>query len=190
MTAEERLQILRGFHFTDRQARFLSLVMRHAGVCVPRQFATFAGIQNLEWWEFYDVCEELLRISKDPEPLATELEALFVQEGLPYRIDTDGIHWRLSEPAEASRAQATRLLVERADLGGPAEQWDKAQGHLAARPPDPENCIKIDPLPGFRGDQQGIGHGATDALDELTAEAELVLHWCAAGILYLVKKSE
>lgn len=46
MTAEERLEILRGFRFTDRQARFLSLVMRHAGVCVPRQFATFAGIPN------------------------------------------------------------------------------------------------------------------------------------------------
>ena len=46
MTAEERLEILRGFRFTDRQARFLSLVMRHAGVCVPRQYATFAGIPN------------------------------------------------------------------------------------------------------------------------------------------------
>ena len=46
MTAEERLEILRGFRFTDRQARFLSLVMRHAGVCVPRQYASFAGIAN------------------------------------------------------------------------------------------------------------------------------------------------
>jgi hypothetical protein len=32
--------------FTERQARFLVLVMRHAGVCVPRQYATFAGIAN------------------------------------------------------------------------------------------------------------------------------------------------
>jgi hypothetical protein len=46
LTAEERLEILRGFRFTDRQARFLSLVMRHAGVCVPRQYASFAGIAN------------------------------------------------------------------------------------------------------------------------------------------------
>jgi hypothetical protein len=30
--------------FTERQARFLVLVMRHAGVCVMRQYATFADI--------------------------------------------------------------------------------------------------------------------------------------------------
>jgi hypothetical protein len=28
---------------TERQARFLVLVMRHAGICVPRQYAAFAG---------------------------------------------------------------------------------------------------------------------------------------------------
>jgi hypothetical protein len=32
--------------FTERQARFLMLVMRHAGVCIPRQYASFAGIAN------------------------------------------------------------------------------------------------------------------------------------------------
>lgn len=34
------------FRFTKRQARFLVLVMRHAGMCVPRQYASFAGIAN------------------------------------------------------------------------------------------------------------------------------------------------
>jgi hypothetical protein len=29
---------------TERQARFLVNVMLHAGVCVPRQYATFCGI--------------------------------------------------------------------------------------------------------------------------------------------------
>jgi len=32
------------FGFTDRQARFPELVLRHAGVCVPRQYSAFAGI--------------------------------------------------------------------------------------------------------------------------------------------------
>jgi hypothetical protein len=32
--------------FTKRQARFLVLVMRHAGLCVKRQYAAFAGIAN------------------------------------------------------------------------------------------------------------------------------------------------
>jgi hypothetical protein len=30
--------------FTERQARFLVTVMLHAGVCVPRQYASFAGV--------------------------------------------------------------------------------------------------------------------------------------------------
>jgi len=44
MTAEERVHALMEFRFTERQARFLALVMRHADVCVPRQYARFAGI--------------------------------------------------------------------------------------------------------------------------------------------------
>ena len=46
MTAEERVTAIAEFGFTERQARFLVLVMRHAGVCVPRQYATFAGVAN------------------------------------------------------------------------------------------------------------------------------------------------
>ncbi len=44
MTTEERVQAVVDFGFTERQARFLVLVMRHAGVCVPRQYARFAGV--------------------------------------------------------------------------------------------------------------------------------------------------
>lgn len=46
MTSEERVQAIADYGFTERQARFLVLVMRHAGVCVKRQYATFAGIAN------------------------------------------------------------------------------------------------------------------------------------------------
>jgi hypothetical protein len=41
---ERRVEALRDFGFTERQARFLVLVMRLAGVCVPRQYARFAGV--------------------------------------------------------------------------------------------------------------------------------------------------
>jgi hypothetical protein len=44
MTADERVGAVAEFGFTPRQARFLVLVMRHAGVCLPRQYAAFAGI--------------------------------------------------------------------------------------------------------------------------------------------------
>ena len=46
MTHEERIRAVVDCGFTERQARFLVLVMRHAGVCIPRQYAGFAGIAN------------------------------------------------------------------------------------------------------------------------------------------------
>lgn len=44
MTFDERVQAVAKKGFTERQARFLTTVMLHAGVCVPRQYATFGGI--------------------------------------------------------------------------------------------------------------------------------------------------
>ncbi len=32
--------------FTERQARFLGLVLEHSGVCLPRQYRTFLGIAH------------------------------------------------------------------------------------------------------------------------------------------------
>src|SRR5712691_8710590 len=44
MTAEERVSAVAEFGFTQRQARFLAVVMRHAGVCLLRQYSAFAGV--------------------------------------------------------------------------------------------------------------------------------------------------
>ena len=46
MTVDERAAAVEPFGFTPRQARFLTTVMLHAGVCVQRQYAQFAGIAN------------------------------------------------------------------------------------------------------------------------------------------------
>jgi hypothetical protein len=46
MTQEERIRAVVDCGFTERQARFLVLVMRLGGVCIPRQYAGFAGIAN------------------------------------------------------------------------------------------------------------------------------------------------
>ena len=43
MNFEDRVKAIADFGFTERQARFLVTVMLHAGVCVPRQYAKFAG---------------------------------------------------------------------------------------------------------------------------------------------------
>src|SRR3954469_11893534 len=44
MTRDARVIAIAAFGFTNRQARFLELVMRHSGVCVMRQYSAFAGI--------------------------------------------------------------------------------------------------------------------------------------------------
>jgi hypothetical protein len=45
MTNQERIQALSDYGLTDREARFLVLVMRHSGLCIKRQYAAFAGIK-------------------------------------------------------------------------------------------------------------------------------------------------
>jgi hypothetical protein len=44
MTAEDRVNAIVEFGFTERQARFLVTVMLHSGLCLPRQYIAFAGI--------------------------------------------------------------------------------------------------------------------------------------------------
>lgn len=44
LSFDDRVQAVATMGFTERQARFLTIVMLHAGVCVPRQYARFCGI--------------------------------------------------------------------------------------------------------------------------------------------------
>jgi hypothetical protein len=44
MTPEERADAIVRLGFTERQARFLITVLRHGGICLPRQYTAFAGI--------------------------------------------------------------------------------------------------------------------------------------------------
>ena len=43
MKLEDRIRAIAEFGFTERQARFLDVVMLFGGLCVPRQYAAFAG---------------------------------------------------------------------------------------------------------------------------------------------------
>lgn len=44
MTYDDRVNAVAKCGFTERQARFLATVLLHSGVCLQRQYATFAGI--------------------------------------------------------------------------------------------------------------------------------------------------
>ena len=48
MTFDERVHAVGKKGFTERQARFLTTVMLHSGVCVPRQYARFCSIVHGE----------------------------------------------------------------------------------------------------------------------------------------------
>ena len=187
-------------------------------------------LRECEWRQFYDVAEELLRITGKPDELAALLDGAFAAEGLPYRVTEEGISWRHSELAEDALQVATRSLSSDPRFEGPLDQFEKARQHLNSRPPDTHNCVKdalgalegvarvvvgstgtlgqltrplrddlrvhpalanaISSLYGYRGDEQGVGHGATEALQPIPAEAELVLHWAGAAISYLIAKFE
>jgi hypothetical protein len=44
VTFEDRVSAVAGYGFTPRQAAFLTMVMLHSGVCMPRHYTKFAGI--------------------------------------------------------------------------------------------------------------------------------------------------
>src|SRR5690349_7535116 len=44
MTQRQRIEVLLGIGFSERQAEFLALVALHSGYCLRRQYATFAGV--------------------------------------------------------------------------------------------------------------------------------------------------
>ncbi len=46
MTDAERVAAVEASGIAPRQARFLVLVLEHAGVCLPRQYRGFAGIAH------------------------------------------------------------------------------------------------------------------------------------------------
>jgi hypothetical protein len=187
-------------------------------------------ILEAQWWEFYEVCEALVRVAKDQTQVVNRIEALFAAENLAYAMTDAGIVWRYSAPAKQTIKETEHLLVAAPDLAAPARQWRKAQAHLSKRPPDYENCVKdavgalegvariltgktgqtltkilpdlartvgmhktletaIDKLYAYRGDEQGVVHGATHTeLANLAAEAEMILSWTAAAIIYFAKK--
>lgn len=44
MTTQDRIQAIQDHGFTVPQAQFLILVMRHSGLCIKRQFASYVGV--------------------------------------------------------------------------------------------------------------------------------------------------
>jgi hypothetical protein len=116
-----RIQAIVNYGFTERQARFLALVMRHAGVCVPRQYAQVAGIaQGAKCNAFFD---RLVRRGH-----ARAIECVHNRARL-YLVHSRLLYHAIGEPSSRYRRTVSpRLALERlmlldALLSRPADHW-------------------------------------------------------------------
>lgn len=149
---DERVRAVVDMGFTERQARFLVLVMRHAGVCLPRQYAGFGGIANggRKCNAFF---ARLLR-----RGLATAIPCVHNRARL-YHVQARGLYAAIGEgssryrrPVPAGRT-AERLMLLDAVLTTPDLDWlttaaDK-RAYLArltaSAPPEPAADPPADP---------------------------------------------
>ena len=106
MTFEDRVKAVAEFGVTDRQARFMVTVMLHAGVCLPRQYARFAGIAyGHKVSRFFDRLVE--------RGYATAFDCLHNRAQL-YRIQHYALYRAIGQPdSRYRRAVSGRLAIER-----------------------------------------------------------------------------
>jgi hypothetical protein len=128
-----RIQAIVNHGFTERQARFLALVMRHAGVCVPRQYAQVAGIaQGAKCNAFFD---RLVRRGH-----ARAIECVHNRARL-YLVHSRLLYHAIGEPSSRYRRPVSpRLALERvmlldAMLSTPADHWLATPAEKAAALP-------------------------------------------------------
>jgi hypothetical protein len=122
MTTAERVQAVADYGFTERQARFLVLVMRHAGMCIKRQYAAFAGIANggEKCNAFF---ERLVRrgFAVAADCIHNRAQLYHIHSKLLYHaIGEPDSRYRRTVPA---RAAAERLMRLDAALMSPACDW-------------------------------------------------------------------
>lgn len=131
MTDTERAQIVVEYGFTERQARFLVLVMRHAGLCVKRQYAAFAGIANGgdRCNAFFD---KLVR-----RGFAVTADCIHNRARL-YHVQHRALHHAIGEAdgryrrAVPARSAAERLMRLDAVLTGPDLDWHATRAEKVA----------------------------------------------------------
>ncbi len=126
-------------------------------------------VYNEPWWKFYRLTEALVMVAVDKPAVIRRIDELFTRENLPYAMTPTGIDWRYSAPARQAIDEAERLLNATPELRGPAQQWQKAQGHLSKLPPDPENCVK-DAIGALEGVARIISGRERDILSKILPE--------------------
>jgi hypothetical protein len=146
MSNEERLPPVRAFGFSERQARFLVLVLDHSGVCLPQQYRAFAGIaRGRHTHRFFD---KLVAGGFATTDLAAPARA-----GRIYHVQHKPWYWLLSSPDHRHRRALSvgraveRLMMVDGVLAEPDVRWlglvrDKVAAFTAL-----PFCVPPDALP-------------------------------------------
>jgi len=122
---------VQAFGFTERQARFLVLVLEHSGVCLPRQYRTFAGIAHgRQTHRFFDKLVAGGFATTDLAAPAHAGRIYHLQYKPWYRLLGEPDH-RHRKPVSVGRA-VERLMVLDGVLAEPEVTWlglsrDKAE---------------------------------------------------------------
>jgi hypothetical protein len=129
MTRESRIESLCTLGFTARQAAFVVAVMTHSGVCLPRQFAAFAGVAY-----GHKVNRFFERMVA--RGIASACPSLH-NRALVFHVQHRGLYEAIGEPHSRFRrpvpanAVAPRLLVLDAVVGAPEVTWLPTAGEKA-----------------------------------------------------------
>lgn len=121
MTFENRVSAVAGYGFTPRQAAFLTMVMLHSGVCMPRHYTKFAGI--VFGHNTRDLFAKLTR-----EKFATAY-ACWRRQGTYFHIHHKGLYRAIGEPDNRHRRRPTvprtaeRLMLLDIVLDRPEIAW-------------------------------------------------------------------
>lgn len=157
MNLEHAVQTIAKRGFTDRQARFLVLVTRHSGVCVMRQYSSFAGIVfGQKTRKFF---AKLVRLG-----LASTYDCAH-NRGRIYHVRHRAIYEAIGEPDSRLRRPPgvpralERLMLLDAILENPESIWMSSAteklGYLASRgisaDDAPHLCVR-------QGDQRRVRH--------------------------------
>jgi hypothetical protein len=121
MTTGDRIQAVQRFGFNRRQAAFLVTVMSYSGVCLPRQYATLAGIAyGHRVNRFFERLVDLGFVSACP---------CLHNRAFVYRIHHRALYGAIGEPQSRFRrpvpavAVTPRLMVLDAVLEAPEVIW-------------------------------------------------------------------
>jgi hypothetical protein len=105
-------------------------------------------LQQCEWWQFYDIIEEICRLIKKDwgqeyvPLLSVTIDAILAKDGIPWTLNSGRVERRLNSQA-ASVIQKAHALVANPRFKGPDEQFERALGYFNKRPePDEETCVK------------------------------------------------